>query len=113
MNATSHFELLKLKSAEQKKKTEQKPSTNSSAGLRLAEQITSVKQNQFLPKTGKPRMQAIWSKERAEEKARPKDPSIALANTISKMEGVYKGEPSIYVRPGSLSYKEIPSRGQK
>lgn len=58
-------------------------------------------------------MEALWKAEREAEKLKPKDPSIATANTINKMLGTYKGEPSTYVRPGALSYKDIPSRGQK
>lgn len=61
MNAKNHFEHLKAKSKEQKKKTAQQPSISSSGGLRLAQQTTTekllpIKQNQFQPTVATPRM---------------------------------------------------------
>ncbi len=95
MNATNHYELLKLKSAEQKKKTKPEPSTNSSGGLRLAEQITNVKQGAFYPK------------------------DIQTSKATAKVVFVvgekdhYKygmGDTPVYQRPGS-DHSHIKSRG--
>lgn len=111
MNATNHFELLKLKSDEQKKKTKPEPSTNSSGGLRLAEQITSVKTGAFRPKTGIPAVRERWKELQSQE---VRNPNLVPANTVNKMEGTYKsgdGDTPVYYRPGSLDFLKCKSLG--
>lgn len=107
MNATSHFELLKLKSAEQKKKTALELSTNSSDGSQ------SVSTSMKLHRGSKVRAKEA-DKKRHEETKLLRPTNLVPANTVNKMAGEYRtgmGDTPVYYRPGSLDFLACPSRG--
>lgn len=111
MNNKNHFEQLRASVAQQKSATKPKPSTSSSAGLRLAESLTNTNSGAFRPKTGIPAVRERWKELQSQE---VRNPNLAPANTVNKMAGTYKsgdGDTPVYYRPGSLDFMQCPSKG--
>ncbi len=95
MKNKSHYEHLKASAKEQKNATKQKPSISLSAGLRLAESLTSTNQGAFYPKD------LITSKATAKV-------VFVVGEKDHYRYGM--GDTPVYQRPGS-DHSHIKSRG--